>query len=157
MFGKLFKLNFKLKLWTWWTIPLLAMTGAKVIYLDDKSIKVKIKLKWLTKNHLGSMYLGAQAIGADLTGGGLLLNAIERTGKKVSVAFKDMQCEFLKRPEGDVIFLCNDGELIDKMMLETYETGERVNKPVKVEARVPSISDELVSRFTLTLSVKYKS
>ena len=156
MFSPLFITNLKIKLFAWWTIPLLAISGAKIIHIDETKVKVKIRLWWLTKNHIGGMYLGTQAIGADLTGGALALNAIQRTGKKVSIAFKAMKSEFIKRPEATVIFTCNDGKLIDEMMEETYKSGERINKDVLVEAVCPSLSNEVVSRFTLTLSVKYR-
>ena len=109
---ELFLTNLKIKLFAWWTIPLLAISGAKIIALDKRSVKVRIKHWWLTKNHIGGIYLGTQAIGADITGGALVLNAMNESDKKVSVAFKSMQCEFLKRPESDMVFTCNDGDII---------------------------------------------
>tara|TARA_B100000683_G_scaffold40237_1_gene35587 strand:- start:100 stop:585 length:486 start_codon:yes stop_codon:yes gene_type:complete len=153
---ELFLTNLKIKLFAWWTIPLLAISGAKIIALDKRSVKVRIKHWWLTKNHIGGIYLGTQAIGADITGGALVLNAMNESDKKVSVAFKSMQCEFLKRPEADMIFTCNDGEIVDQMMEETFKTGERVNQEVTVLGSCPKLSDEIVSKFVLVLSVKFR-
>ena len=47
-------------------------------------------------------------------------------------------------------------EEIKGMIEESISTSSRVNLPVTVNASVPSISDELVAKFILTLSVKVK-
>ena len=40
------------------------------------------------------------------------------------------------------------------MVDETVRTGERVNRPINVIATVPSIADEPVAQFVLTLSLR---
>ena len=75
--------------------------------------------------------------------------------KKVHFAFKDVQGEFLKRPEGDVQFDCEAGELIDAMIDESLASGQRINRPIQVVATCPSLNgDEAMARFVLTLSIK---
>ena len=70
-------------------------------------------------------------------------------------AFKDVQGEFLKRPEADVQFDCAAGEEIDAMIDESLATGQRVNRPIQVVATCPSLNgDEAMARFVLTLSIK---
>jgi len=63
------KINLYLSLLSFWKIPLLFYCRPRIISIDDTTIKVKIKLKRKVKNHLGSMYLGALTIGADITSG----------------------------------------------------------------------------------------
>ena len=48
------------------------------------------------------------------------------------------------------------GPDIKEMIEESISTSNRVNLPVTVNATVPSISDEVVAKFILTLSVKVK-
>lgn len=75
--------------------------------------------------------------------------------KKVHFAFKDVQGEFLKRPEGDVQFDCAAGEEIDAMIDESLASGQRINRPIRVVATCPSLNgDEAMARFVLTLSIK---
>ncbi len=101
------------------------------------------------------MYFGTLAVGADVAGGFMAMSKAEARGKRISLAFKAVTGEFLKRPEADVIFTCNDGKLIDKMLDETLATGERVNQPVRITATCPSLhGDEPMAVFDLTLSVK---
>ena len=128
----------------------------KIIFLDDDSIKVKIKLKRRVKNHLGSMYLGALTVGADITSGYFAFHYLKKYNKNISLVFKDIHANFLKRVLGDVVFECNQGEEINRMIARSIESSRRENMSVDVTASVPSISNEIVAKFSLTLSVKVK-
>ena len=90
-------------------VPLIWLCRPKVIEHTDERIEVVIRLRRRTKNHLGSMYFGALAIGADVTGGFLAMDPIKESGRQIQLIFKDFKADFLKRPEGDVHFYCNDG------------------------------------------------
>ena len=69
-----------------------------------------------------------------------------------------MKAEFLKRPDNDVFFTCKDGDIIEEMVNEAEKTGERVERPVTIDATVASGNpDEPVAKFILTLSVKKSS
>ena len=57
---------------------------------------------------------------------------------------------------GNVEFSCDMGPQIKEMIEESISTSDRVNLPVTVNATVPSISDEIIAKFILTLSVKVK-
>ncbi|EKD41749.1 MAG: hypothetical protein ACD_73C00549G0002 [uncultured bacterium] len=151
----LFKQTLGLRYFGIRNIPLLFICSPSVLYIDNKRCEVKIPLNYLTKNHLGCMYFGALAMGADLAGGMMAMDLIEKSGKKVSLLFKDFHADYLKRAEGDVHFKCSDGPKIHKAVQETLQTGQRVNIPLHVEATTPKVSGgELVAKFILTLSLK---
>ncbi len=132
-------------------IPLLFITAPKVLELNDKEIAVQIPLNKITKNHLGSMYFGALAIGADCAGGLLATHHIRKRSEKISLVFKDFKAEFLKRPESDVVFRSRDGEALARLVDLVAKTGERHHETVKVQA---SCGSEIVAQFTLTISLK---
>lgn len=146
------------RLWAWAKIPLLAYTRPAVIELTNERIVVKLPLSRRNRNHLGSMYFGALCVGADTAGGLMAFRLIQKSGKKISLIFKDFQAEFLKRPEGgDVYFTCTDGEVIRDLVDRVIATGERHNATVRVTATVPAVApDEPVAQFVLTLSLKMK-
>ena len=62
--------------------------------------------------------------------------------------------DFYRRSMDDVVFTCDMGLEIKELIDNSLKTNERVNLPVLVTATVPSISDEVVAKFTLT-SVSY--
>jgi len=126
--------------------------------LNDRSAVVRIPLNYWTRNHLKSMYFGTLAIGADCAGGLLAMHLIRKSGKKLSIVFKDFRADFLKRPEADVHFTCEDGSKIRKMIAQAVKTKKRVNQPVRITATTPKISGkEPVAVFDLTLSLKPQS
>ena len=141
---------------SFWKIPLLFYCRPKIILLTDQKVQFKIKLKRRVKNHLGSMYLGALAVGADLASGYFAFHYLQKHKKSISLIFKDFHADFYRRSMDDVVFTCDMGEEIKELIDKSLKTNQRVNLPVLVTATVPSISDEVVAKFTLTLSVKTK-
>jgi acyl-coenzyme A thioesterase PaaI-like protein len=136
-------------------IPLIAFVRPSIIRMDDEGCEIKIPLNYFTKNHLGSMYFGVLAVGADLAGGLMAMEMIRRSKKKVQLVFKNYSATFLKRPEADVHFICHDGEKVKRLVAETLRTKERVTRPIKIIATVPKLlGEEPVAEFELGLSLK---
>ena len=72
----------------------------------------------------------------------------------LSLVFKDFKADFLKRPLGNVHFHCSQGYEISKLINKTIKSKDRQNFLLNVDATVPSISNEIVAKFQLTLSLK---
>lgn len=136
-------------------IPLIGYVRPRLVEINDDSIKVKIRLRRKTKNHLNSMYFGALAVGADIAGGIHVFYYSEIMGKKISFSFKGMKADFLKRAESDVTFESNQGQVIKAGILESIETGERVNKTIMVNAI--DANNEIVATFEMISSLKVMS
>lgn len=152
---KLFKqLKWKLWLLSKFKIPLIGYTGVQLLELTPVTAKVKIRLKRRTKNHLNSMYFGALAIGADIAGGIHAFYFAQLHNKKVSFAFKGMNCKFIKRAESDCIFISNNGKKVENAILLSIKTLDRINETIQVE--VFNLQNELVATFELIVSVKCK-
>lgn len=133
-------------------IPLIGYVRPRLVEINDDSIKVKIRLRRKTKNHLNSMYFGALAVGADIAGGIHVFYYSEIMGKKISFSFKGMKADFLKRAESDVTFESNQGQVIKAGILESIETRERVNKTIIVNAI--DANNEIVATFEMISSLK---
>jgi len=139
-------------------VPLIFYCRPSVIELTEETAVIKIPFKRRNKNHLNSMYFGALAVGADVAGGILAMELIRKSGRKISLIFKNFRAEFLKRPEGNTHFACNEGKAIKTLIDEVKRTGERQIIPLKITATVPEISgNEPVAEFVLTLSLKDKT
>lgn len=146
-----------LKIWLFGLlkVPLILYTRPGVIDISAKRCEVRIPLRRRTKNHVGSMYFGTLAVGADLCVGMLAIEAVKKLGVKMLPVFKDFQCDFKKLAKADVHFISEAGEEVMQAIQKAAATGERQNLPVKGYAVVPSLDPtEHVMDFTLTLSVK---
>lgn len=136
-------------------IPLLFYVKPTVIELSDNTAVVKVPLRRRTRNHLRSMYFGALAIGADCAAGLMAMKQIQSSSQKISLIFKSVDAEFLKRAEGDVYFTCNQGQEISNLVAAATASMERVESPVHVTAKVPDkFGEEPIARFTFVLSLK---
>ena len=78
----------------------------------------------------------------------------KKSKRKIILVIKDFNAKFLKRAESDVHFICRDGKAVSNLVNQAIETGERQNYKLRITATTPKISDDIVSEFELTLSIK---
>lgn len=139
-------------------VPLLGFVSPKLVEFTDEKTVLKVKLNYITKNHLGSMYFGAIAMAAEAAVAISAFNEIRKSGQKVDLIFKDFQIDFLKRVETDAHFICDQTSKVRELVLQTIQTGERVSGTCEgqVVAKVNGV-DEVVSKYQITLSLKCRS
>lgn len=155
MFPEAFRATVQLRLFGLTKIPLLFFIRPSVVEIGERRVVVRVRLRRRTKNHLGAMYFGVLAAGAECAGGLLAMRLILNGGGRVSLVFRSFSAEFLKRVEGDALFTCEDGEAISRLVQDAMDRGERVETDVHVTATVPGRSgNEPVARFVMTLSLK---
>lgn len=153
-----FTATWTMRLFGLFRVPLLAFTTPSVIEIDDNKAVLKIPLNFRTKNHVGVMYFGVLSVGAEAAVGVLAFRAIQASGRKIDFLFKNFKADFLKRAEGDVHFICEDGAQIFELIQKAVQTNERQTAKFRSYAVVPSKSTtEKVAEFELTLSVKRRS
>jgi acyl-coenzyme A thioesterase PaaI-like protein len=138
-------------------IPMLYYTRPSVIERSDERVVIRIPLRRRTKNHHGSMYFAALAMGADCSVGLLAVDLINQQREKISFIFRDFNAEFYRRATGDVYFSCYQGREIAELVNIAACSDDRVELPLHAIATVPSENDEPVARFRLTLSLKRSS
>jgi hypothetical protein len=141
--------------------PMLAICTPRVVDLTDERCELKIRLDYRTRNHLGTMYFGALAIGAELS---VVFKAIQdiravaqKAGQKIDFIFKDFSCQFLKRPDGHVHFICEQGLDIKAMVEKACLSSERFSKKLSGFAVVPTSGDEPVLKYDMTLSIRNRT
>jgi len=157
MLSPIRKANLKFKLVGLFKIRMIGFVGAKLVEYTDEKTVIRIPLNRNTRNHLGSVYFGALATGADVAGAWIAFDQLDKLKKNVSIVFKDLNAQFLKRADGNVHLTCLDGVKVKTALLNTIEDGERKNIPLEVVATVPaSGSTDHIAKFQMTLSMRYK-
>jgi hypothetical protein len=146
------RMRWLLFLLSYFKIPLIGFVRPKLKVLNEEECSIMIPLRRRSKNHLNSMYFGALAIGADLSGGLHAFYFSECRNLKIALAFKDVNATFLKRAESDILFKSVDGALIKSALDESMNSGNRINQPISIKAM--NTTDELVAEFVLTVSIK---
>ncbi|MDI1352926.1 MAG: hypothetical protein PSV35_09225 [bacterium] len=149
--------RFKFFLWYFghFKVAMIGYLKPRIIKLTDSDIIICLPLRRRSRNHLNSMYFGALAVGADLAGGLHGFYHGDKAQCNLSLAFKSFQAQFVRRPESDVYFVCNEGEQVKEMIMESQKTGERKNKQLVIKAYTNYLTTpEEVAHFVLELSLK---
>ena len=129
----------------------------RVVNVSDTEVVLSIPLNRRTRNHIGSMYIGALTVGVDFVTSLTAMTTIKKSKKNIVLIFKDLKSSFLKRAEGETFFTCNHTKEIEAAVKKVIDSKQRVNIEVPIIATVPEkFGDEPVAEFTITLSMKEK-
>lgn len=151
------KYHYLVKLMSFFKVPLLFSTSPKVLQLDDEASTVYIPLKRKNKNHLGSMYFGALAMGAELSVALMAIKGTNESKHKVSFIFKNFSAQFLKRGDRGVYFTCEESAGVKALVEKAELSSERVEQEFKGFAYTDVKAKEPILTYTLTLSLKKHS
>lgn len=154
---KLSKVNRYLYWFGFLKIPMVFYVAPKAVEVSENHILLRIKLRRRTKNHLKSMYVGALVIGADIASGFLAFLKTQNSTKSISLIFKSLNAEFIKRPMSSCYFLCENGEQINGMIERSAQTGERMNEISEVKIYTDYYGEkELVAVIKMEVSIKVR-
>ena len=129
----------------------------RVVNVCDTEVVLSIPLNRRTRNHVGSLYIGAMTVGVDFVTGLTAMASIKKSKKNIVLIFKDLKSSFIKRAEGETFFTCNHTKEIEAAVKKVVDSKKRVNIEVPIIATVPEkFGDEPVAEFTITLSMKEK-
>ena len=138
-------------------LPLLAFTSPRILKCSGDQSVVQIGLGFRTRNHLGVMYFGALAMGAELSIAAKAVQEIYSSGQQIDFLFKDFKCEFLKRADDDVQFICDEAGLVADLIHRASTSPERMQQTFNGYAIVPKKSQDPVMTYELTLTVKNRT
>lgn len=156
-FAERFKNTAFLRAFTFWNIPLIWWIRPTVLELGENRTVIRIKLGRRTRSNLKSMYFGAIAIGSELVVAVKAVQAIIASKQKVDFVFTDFSIQFLKRAEGDVHFICEQGAEVEALISKCLSSGGRETQTYEGYAIVPEKNpSEKVATFTVTLSARLK-
>lgn len=72
------------------------------------------------------MYFAVQAMAAELSTGALVIDQIQKSGKKISMLVASNKAVFTKKATGRITFTCQDGEKIREAVEQAIRSGEGV-------------------------------
>ncbi|WP_233609759.1 DUF4442 domain-containing protein [Corallococcus sp. AB049A] len=111
-------------------VPLAAAMGYRIDEVTDSRVKATVPLDRKTKNHVGSVYLGAQVTVMELTMGVMLFRRFPPSQYKMLV--NRMEVAFHAKAKTAVSAVCEPPEeLLAKLASELRATGD------KAEAWIP--------------------
>ncbi|MCF7569222.1 DUF4442 domain-containing protein [Sabulilitoribacter arenilitoris] len=135
-------------------LPAVFLMGVRVKSINNKACIVTVKHRWINQNPFKSLFWAVQGMAAELTTGAIVMAKIQESGKKVSMLVTSNNATFTKKATGRITFVCNDGELIDKALQKTIETGE--GQTIWMKSVGTNKEGVVVSTFNFEWSVRVK-
>ncbi len=144
----------KINFFTLFKLPSAYFCGIRVKSISDEKSLVKVKHKWINQNPFKSMFWAVQGMAAELSTGILVMQAIDKSQRKVSMLVTNMNATFTKKATGRIQFECNDGLAIKEAIQKSVETGE--GQIVLVTSEGINEEGISVSKFEFEWSLKVK-
>ncbi len=135
-------------------IPIAKIAGLKLHYFDGNKSQISVKLGWLNQNPFKSMFWAVQGMAAELSTGILCIDKIRKSGKQVSMLVVNLEANFTKKAVGKIIFTCEQGNELDKVLQKAIETGE--GQTLKMHSTGLDEQNNQVSEFIFTWSFKVR-
>lgn len=146
--------NWKISLYFLKNLPTAFWWGLRVVDASPEFCKVSIPFNWRTQNPFRSIYFAALAGAGELATGTLANMA--RLGKgNISMLVVGQQAEFVKKAGGKVIFTCDQGLEVQRVVDEAIATGE--GKTITMTATGTNASGETVCKIHITWSFKERT
>ena len=154
-FSNLLKHPFKFRIFLLSKLPSAYFAGVRIREVDEKRCVVTVPYKWFTKNPFRSTYFACLGMAAEMSTGALCMIHLFKRKPAISMLVVKVEGNYFKKATGIVSFICEDGELIEKMIEESISTSEA--RTVKTKSIGTNKEGELVAEFYITWSFKGKS
>ena len=131
----------------WWC-------GVRMRELTDGYALTSVKYRWINQNPFRSMFWAVQGMAAELATGALVMQAIRRRGRKVSMLVLNNKASFSKKATDRIWFRCEDGQDLDKVLDDVLQSGE--GRTIWMKSVGRNQAGDIVSEFHFEWTLKAK-
>ena len=135
-------------------LPSAWLTGVRVKEISSEKCITGVTHKWINQNPFNSLYFAVQAMAAELSTGALVMNAIQKSEKKVSMLVAQNRSRFTKKATGKITFVCEEGGAVDDAVTRALTTGEGQTFWMKSSGFNADGAEVSVFEFEWTIKVK---
>ena len=136
-------------------LPSAYISGVRVSSISDEKATATVTHKWINQNPFKSLYWATQGMAAELVTGILMIKKIKESKQKIAMLVVKQEGSFHKKATGKIIFSCDEGTSIDKVIEAAIKTKE--GQTIVLEAAGFDQNNEMVSSWAFTWSIKLRS
>ncbi len=145
----------KFNTYTFFKLPSAWWCGVRLKALNNKSCVTSVKLGWRNQNPFKSMFWAVQGMAAELSTGAIVIAAIKKSNKKISMLVLNNSANFSKKAVGRITFICEDGDKLLATIEKTVTSGE--GETVWMKTIGTDEQGDVVSTFNFEWTLKVKS
>jgi hypothetical protein len=135
-------------------LPSAYFTGVRIKSISETTCITTVKHRWINQNPFKSIFWAVQGMAAELSTGAMVMAKIKESNKNISMLVANNSATFSKKARGRILFICNDGALINEAIDKTISTGEGQTLWMKSEGK--DAAGEIVSTFEFEWTLKVK-
>ena len=125
--------SFLINIWCLINIRLISFVGVKIVRADELETVVRLKVSRRTKNHLNSLYMGSQVIGAEIGPIFYAIKYCELNDLKINSEYSSVAAEFYKKTRSKYVYFRFQGtKLIKESLIRAEESSKRQYQDVEV-------------------------
>ena len=135
-------------------LPSAYWSGVRVAELSANYAEVTVRHSWFNSNPFASIFWAVQGMAAELSSGVLVMNEIQRSGRKISMLVVQNKAIFSKKAKGKIRFSCEAEDRVRKAVEQTVATGEGVT--FWLQSTGVDAANDTVSTFDFEWSIRLK-
>jgi len=145
----------KLNTFLLFKLPSAWICGVRVKEINDNYCVTTVRHRWMNQNPFNSMFWAVQGMAAELSTGALVIGKIKDSNRRISMLVAQNKAVFSKKAKGKITFECIQGDMVDKAIAATIETGE--GQTVWMQSTGKDAQGDVVSVFDFEWTIKQKS
>ncbi|MCC6463539.1 MAG: DUF4442 domain-containing protein [Saprospiraceae bacterium] len=143
-----------MRLFLLWKLPAAWFMGVRVESCTPQRAVVCLPYGWRSQNPFRSTYFAAQCAAGELSTGLLALVALQERDP-VSMLVLRIEAEFLKKADQALLFTCEEGDLVESALDETFRTRQAQVVRLSTVGRLPDGTE--AARMWITWSFKARA
>ncbi len=136
-------------------LPAAWICGVRVDSSDEDSCVVRVKHRWINQNPFKSLFWAVQGMAAEMAGGLLLMNKINKSGQSIAMLLVGSSSVFTKKATGKILFTYDQGEHLDKLIIDAVTT--KLPQTITIKTKGVNEKGDVVSEFSFDWSIKLRS
>lgn len=146
---------YKVNFFLFFNLPAAFWCGVRLQSINQVLCITSVKYRWFNKNPFRSLYFAVLSMTGELSTGALVMQAIQATGRNVSMLVVANNCVYLKKAVGTIIFTCNDGQQVISVVNDAVASNE--GRSIKLQTIGTNESGEIVAKMEFEWTVKVKN
>jgi hypothetical protein len=140
---------------SFFALPAAWICGVRVDSLNEDKCVVRVKHRWINQNPFKSLFWAVQGMAAEMVGGLLLMNKINKSGQSIAMLLVGSSSVFTKKATGKILFTYDQGEDLDKLIIDAVTT--KLPQTITIKTKGVNEKGDVVSEFSFDWSIKLRS
>jgi|TARA_B110000305_G_scaffold148929_1_gene165282 hypothetical protein len=140
---------------SFFALPAAWICGVRVDSIIKDKCVVRVKHRWINQNPFKSLFWAVQGMAAEMAGGLLLMNKINKSGQSIAMLLVGSSSVFTKKATGKILFTYDQGEELDKLIIDAVTT--KLPQTITIKTKGVNEKGDVVSEFSFDWSIKLRS